>query len=224
MLPRQDNKIDIDGYATMVLSTLFITATAGLSYLHNLRKILNTAKNETPVCEKDVMVFVLGKKLKNDNPDLEYQGRLKRAHAILEKDAESQVIILGGKTGNATITEAHAGKDFLQKYNIDASRIYLEQSSRNTLENIHNALELLETKNKKIVVVTNRYHLARAKQMANGFGLNVDLCAAEEKFDKGLISILKIMIEAFHLHWYKTGRYYARLTNNQRMLKRIGKY
>ncbi|MDH5601062.1 MAG: YdcF family protein [Gammaproteobacteria bacterium] len=224
MLPRQDDKVDIDGYAMLLLSLLVMAATAGLSYAYLLRKIFLTAKNETHQCEDDVMLFVLGKKLKNNQPDIEYEQRLKRAQIILNKDKASQVIILGGKTGKATISEAHAGKDFLQRYNIDVSRIHLEQASRNTLENIHNAIKLLETKNKKIVVVTNRYHLARAKQMANGHGLEVKLCAAEEKPDMRLLSILKLMLEAVHMHWYKSGRFYARLTNNQRMLYRIGKY
>jgi len=224
MLPRQDNKIDLDGYAMLLLSLVLMVATAGLSYAYFLRKIFHTAKNETHHCDEDVMVFVLGKKLKNNQPDLEYEHRLKRAREILNSNADSQVIILGGKTGDATISEAHAGKIFLEKYKIDASRIHLEQDSRNTLENIQNAISLLETKNKKIVVVTNRYHLARAKQLANGHGLNVDLCAAEEKLDMKLLSIFKIMTEALHVHWYKSGRFYARLTNNQRMLNRIGKY
>ena len=132
------------------------------------------------------------------------------------------MIILGGKTGTATITEAYAGKLFLQKNNIDVSRINLEENSRNTIENIKNAIDLLD--NNKIVIVSNRYHLHRAKQMAKGHGLEVALCAAEEKLKLNLLSVLKLMVEALHVHWYRSGCLYAKLTNNVGMLNRIGKY
>jgi len=224
MLPKQKNKIDIDGYTTLLLSTVLMFATAGLSYIFCFKKIFLTAKNETHHCDKDIMVFVLGKKLINNQPDLEYVQRLKRAHTILINNNSSQVIILGGKTGDASITEAYAGKLFLEENKIETSRINLEEASRNTLENIKNAIDLLMVKNKKIVVVSNRYHLARAKQMASGFGLDVDLCAAEEKLNINLLSIFKIMIEALHVHWYISGRFYANVTNNIRMINRVGKY
>jgi len=224
MLPKQDNKIDFDGYAMLLLSLVAMIATAGISYALCFKKIFKTAKSETHQCENDVMLFVLGKKLQNNQPDSEYMQRLKRAHTILNKHDDSQVIVLGGKTGDAPITEAYAGKCFLQDNKIESSRINLEEASRNTLENIKNAISLLEEKNKKIVIVSNRYHLSRSKQMANGLGLQVDLCAAEEKMDMSLISILKLMMEALHVQWYVTGRFYARLTSNQRMLNRIGKY
>lgn len=224
MLPKQDNKVDLDGYAMLLLSTVFMTATAGLSYLYYFKKIFHTAKNETPHCDNDVVVFVLGKKLKNELPDEEYVQRLERVQNILHQHDDSNVIILGGKTGKATISEAYAGKLFLQQNNIDISRINLEEASRNTLENIKNAINLLKEKNKKIVIVSNRYHLSRAQQMAKGFGLEIELCAAEEKFNLNLLSVLKLMTEALHVHWYASGRLYARLTNNARMLERIGKY
>jgi hypothetical protein len=60
--------------------------------------------------------------------------------------------------------------------------------------------------------------------MAKGFGLDVVLCAAEEKLNLNVLSVLKLMTEALHVHWYASGRLYARLTKNTRMLNRIGKY
>ncbi len=224
MLPKNNNKIDVDGYAMLLLSMLVMVATAGLSYLFCFKKSFSTAKKETHYCENDATVFVLGKKLINNKPDAEYVQRLKRVYSILTQNAGSQVIVLGGKTGNANISEAYAGKLFLEGCKIEASRINLEEASRNTLENLKNAIDLFKIKNKKIVVVSNRYHLARAKQMAKGFGLKVDLCAAEEKFDINLLLLFKLMIEALHIHWYISGRVYANLTNNSRIINRVGKF
>lgn len=224
MLPKNDNKFDVDGYAMLLLSLLVMIATAGISYLLCLKKIISIAKNETSLCDADATIFVLGKKLINDQPDNEYVLRLKRVHTILKTNLAAQVIVLGGKTGDANITEAQAGKIFLEQHKIDTSQIKLEESSRNTLENLKNAIDLFNLINKKIVIVTNRYHLARAKQMANGFGLEVKLCAAEEKLDINPLLLLKLMVEALHTQWYVSGRVYAKLTNNTRMINRIGKF
>ena len=222
MLPRYKNKIDLDGYSMLVVSTLVMIATAGISYLFCFRKIFNTAKNTPHHCNESAMVCVLGKKLINEKPDNEYVSRLQRASHILSNNNDSQILLLGGKTGGAKISEALAGQEFLLKNNIEPSRIYLEEASHNTLENIKNAIDLLVDKDKKIVVITNRYHLARAKQMSNGFGLEVDICAAEDKLNINLATLFKLMIEALHVHWYISGHYYAHLTNNSRIIKRVG--
>jgi len=222
MLLKYKGKIDTDGYLMLLLSALTLTATAGISYFICLRKIYLPAKHTKPHCEDDVVVCVLGKKLLNNKPDDEYLLRLKRAKQLLEKDQKSDVILLGGKTGRASISEAYAGKEFLLMHNIPESRIYLEQESQNTLENILNATEFLEEKNKKIVVVSNRYHLARAKRLAQGLGVQVEPCAAEEFLELNLAMVTKLALEALHVHWYLVGRYYAHATNNKRMIERVG--
>jgi uncharacterized SAM-binding protein YcdF (DUF218 family) len=222
VLAKHQNKIDMDGYSMLLLSTAIMIATAGISYIFCLKKIIHTAKTTTHDCSDNVMLCILGKKLINEKPDEEYLLRLNRASHILKKDEQSQAILLGGKTGKAKISEAHAGKKFLLTHNIKSSRLHLEEASINTLENIKNAIILLKEKDKKIIVVTNRYHLARVKQMAQGFGLEVTLCAAEDKLKFNFISVFKLIIEALHVHWYLSGHYYAHLTNNNRIIKRVG--
>ena len=222
MLAKHKNKIDIDGYSMLILSGLIMIATAGISYLFCFKKIFQTAKTTTHDCNENVVLCVLGKKLINEKPDKEYLLRLNRARHILGNDEQSQAILLGGQTGKASISEAFAGKEILLTNNIEPSRIYLEEASINTLENIKNAIILVKEKDKKIVVVTNRYHLARVKQMSEGFGLDVALCAAEDKLNINLVTLSKIMIEALHVHWYLSGHYYAHLTNNNRIIKRLG--
>ncbi|MCK4864629.1 MAG: YdcF family protein [Gammaproteobacteria bacterium] len=222
MLAKHNNKIDIDGYSMFALSGLVMIATAGISYLFCFKKIFQTANKTTHDCEENVVLCVLGKKLINNKPDNEYLLRLHRASHILNIDEQSQAILLGGKTGKANISEAFAGKEFLLSNNIKASRINLEESSINTLENIKNAIALVSDKDKKIVVVTNRYHLARVKQTSEGFGLDVVLCAAEDKLKLDFVTLFKLMIEALHVHWYLSGHYYAHLTNNKRIINRLG--
>ena len=222
MLPKYKNKIDTDGYLMLLLSVFVIFATAGISYLIYLRKIYLSAKHTKTYCQNNKMICVLGKKLFNDKPDDEYLLRLERARNILDCGDSSEVVLLGGKTGRATISEAYAGKEYLIKKSIDESRIHLEEKSRNTLENFINAIELLRSKDKEMVVVSNRYHLARAEQLAVGLGLKVELCAAEDKLNMDLSTLFKLLLEALHVHWYTVGRYYAHITKNNRIIERVG--
>lgn len=222
MLLKHKGKIDTDGYFMLLLSLLVIFATAGISYIFYFWKTYLFANSAKIDCQNNKMICVLGKKLLNDKPDNEYLLRLERARILLEKDNSSEVILLGGQTGTATISEAYAGKEYLLENNIEASRIHLEEKSRNTLENFSNAMDLLKNKNKQIIVISNRYHLARARQLALGLGLKVDVCAAEKKLKMNLSTMAKISLEALHVHWYTVGRYYAHLTNNHRIIERVG--
>lgn len=222
MLAKHKNKIDVDGYSMLLLSLVIMLSTAGISYLFFLKKIFSTARKTPIECDKNAVVCVLGKKLLNNKPDDEYVSRLNRVSCILKNDEQSQTILLGGHTGDASISEALAGKKFLLENNIHSSRINLEEASINTLENLKNAMVLIKEKEQAIFIVTNRYHLERAKIMAEGFGLKVDLCAAEERLNINASSLFKLIIEALHVHWYICGHYYAHLTNNNRIIKRVG--
>lgn len=222
MLLKYKGKIDTDGYFMLLLSVFVIFATAGISYVFYFWKTYVFASSAKMDCHGDRMVCVLGKKLLNDKPDKEYLLRLERARIILEEDSGSEVMLLGGRTGTATISEAYAGKEYLIGHKIEASRIHLEEKSHNTLENFSNAIELLKNKNKKLIVISNRYHLARAKQLALGLGLKVEVCAAENKLKMNFSTFTKILLEALHVHWYTVGRHYAHITNNHRMIDRVG--
>ena len=222
MLLKHKDKIDTDGYLMLFLSVLVIFATAGISYIFYFRKTYLFAKQAKTDCENNKMICVLGKKLLNDKPDGEYLLRLERARVILENDDSAEVMLLGGQTGMAIISEAHAGKKYLVNKNIETCRIHLEEKSRNTLENFSNAIDLLNNKNKEIIVISNRYHLARARQLARGLGLSVEVCAAEEKLSLNASTVVKILLETLHMHWYTIGRHYAHITKNNRIIERVG--
>ena len=114
------------------------------------------------------------------------------------------------------------GVMFLLYFLWELVRYNKEERSSQNKSNIKNAIALVGDKDKKIVVVTNRYHLARVKQMSKGFGLKVELCAAEDKLKLNIVTLLKLMLEALHVHWYLSGHYYAHLTNNNRIINRLG--
>lgn len=212
---------DLDGLLTLLLSVTLIILSFGLTYFLALAHILFTATRAICDNKSAQHIVILGKKLNNDLPDNDYRQRLDRALTTIRLTTNNQIYILGGITGRANISEAQAGKNYLEDGKIQPYNIFLEEKSRNTLENMKHFMEFSNIPDKHICLITNRYHLARASIMAQGFGFVVEKCAAEDRYTPGLIATLVLLAETFHLHWYLTGRAYAKLTRNQRMLSRI---
>jgi len=215
-------KSDYDRYTALFLSIAVILLTAGLSLVASFMYVFSIAKNEECLTRYQAnTLIVLGKKLQNNLPDEEYMDRLNRAAQVLKDNTDRKVYILGGMTGVANIAESDAGKMVLLGLGIDNERIFLEKDSSHTLENLKNFYGLFDDKSQKILLVTNRYHMARSIMMAKGFKINALSCPAEASFKYTFPNMGKIIIEAFYINFYLAGKYWAILTNNNRILDRI---
>jgi uncharacterized SAM-binding protein YcdF (DUF218 family) len=215
-------KFDNDRFTALSLSIVVIALTAGLSLLISFLYILSVALNEE--CSTDgtiKTIIVLGKKLEDNLPDNEYIDRLNRAKQVLKDNLNINVYILGGMTGSADIAESEAGKSTLLNFGVNHERIFVEKKSKHTLENLKNFYALSSDKSQEILLVTNRYHMARSIMMAKGFKINALSCPAENSFSYTFSNMGKIVVEAFFINFYLAGRYWAILTNNNRILDRI---
>lgn len=212
----------IDGYFTLILSLLLILISGGMTYLLTCIFIFYIAnKTIQKTISTPSLYLVLGRKLINNLPDKDYLARLNSVLSLLKNHTDSSALLLGGYTGQAMISESKAGKDYLVAENISPENVMIEESSRNTLENLQQAKMIVHSEKRQITLISNRYHLARAEIMAKGFGITPVIYPAEERFVFHYTNLLNILVEAFHLHWYLTGKSFARLTNNQKMLARI---
>jgi uncharacterized SAM-binding protein YcdF (DUF218 family) len=126
--------------------------------------------------------------------------------------------LLGGRSPHRSVSEAEVGANYLVACGICSSRIRCEDRSRHTLENLQQYRSTLAaTETEPAALVTSRFHLARASMMARGLDIPHCLCAAESRLSIGW----PMLQEAFLIHWYVTGRTFARWTGNTRMLARI---
>lgn len=211
-----------DGVAMLLLSTLTIPTSGGITLLWVFFKVLQTAIRSPAEVHDPSWLIVLGMRLHYGSLPSDYQRRLQRAQAIMRDNPSVQLLILGGKTGGNDTSEAEMGQFYLTNQGIAKERIKIEDRSLHTLENLKAARDMLsEADAKGVVLITNRYHLARSEAMAKGFAVQPVLCAAESRFSPGFHNLLCILKEAFLLHWYYTGSLYARLSGNQKMLDRI---
>jgi uncharacterized SAM-binding protein YcdF (DUF218 family) len=166
-------------------------------------------------------LVVLGKRLQQNSISQDYLSRLRRTLSLLKENPDRQIIILGGHTHISPTSESQAGKDWLISQGVPADQIKIEQTSRHTLDNFRHAYKTLKHQMDGIVLITNRYHLARSHTIAEGFSIQHDLCAAEDKFVWSATNIYRLLKESFFLHWYLTAKYFAKITHSQSILKRI---
>jgi len=125
-------------------------------------------------------MIVLGAKVKPGGiPSLSLKNRLEEAVKYLKKYPRVKVIVSGGKGEDEDRTEASVMLKYLQDHGIETNRIVVEDQSTSTYENLLFSKELLPKETKKITIVSNDFHLKRAKYLAESLGFEVDVVAAK---------------------------------------------
>ncbi len=160
------------------LSAVSICAAAGLVFctvmsVQMVRTICS--QPETPQT-----VVVLGCKVRGTTPSLMLTRRLKAAKEYLEANPEVSCIVTGGQGAGEDIPEGQAMKTWLTENGIAAERIYVEDTSKDTQENLRNAAEILRENNlgTEIVIVTDGFHEYRAGLLAEQAGLQASAYSA----------------------------------------------
>lgn len=214
------SSIGADGIKMLLISILTIAATAGLSLLAVQYHVWRVAARTGVSARNCRQLLVLGLQLQQGRCSEGFRQRLQRARHLLESGAGEAVYILGGVTSPGAPSEAAAGREYLLSQGCDGDRLFLEERSRHTLENLQHIRELLGEE-LDFTLITSRYHLARSAAMARGMGLLPHLCAAEEALHLNPRIVGRLISESFLLHWYYSGLYWARLVGDRQSLDRI---
>ena len=116
-------------------------------------------------------IIVLGAQVREDGPSVVLRYRLDAAIEYLNKNPNTMCIVSGGKGANEPFSEAEGMAEYLLKNGIEKSRIILEDTSTNTVENIRNSKILMDLSYQNVGIVTNNFHVFRAVQIAKAQGL-----------------------------------------------------
>jgi uncharacterized SAM-binding protein YcdF (DUF218 family) len=212
----------MDGIAMLVLSNIVIGMTGGISLLYLWRKVYIIARQTPVTASPSKHYMVLGMRLQDGRISLEYAARLMRAANLYGQHPQGKILILGGKTSADDVSEARAGRDYLLAAGVPEASILMEDASLHTLENLRKARAILgsDIKN-RCVLITSRFHLGRSQALATGLGIQHDLCAADDTIESGLRTFMRLLGEAYYLHWYVVGRTLSTWMANRRMLDKI---
>jgi uncharacterized SAM-binding protein YcdF (DUF218 family) len=212
-----------DGFAMMALSFALMVGSLGASLLLAFGHVVWVAWRTPHAGLPGTSIVVLGMRLDAaGEPTPCYVARLDRAKTLWQQARNRTIIILGGSAVPGARSEADAGAAWLRAHDVPADRIDIEDRSRHTLENLQHYRERYSVHAvEPPLLVTSRFHLARSSMLAAGLGIAHTLCAAEDSAQVVFRDLPRILNEALLIHWYKTGRCFARLTGNRRMAARI---
>ena len=132
------------------------------------------------------VMIVLGCQVKPWGPSVLLQDRLDTALAYLQDHPDMTVVACGGQGADEPESEARAIADYLTENGVSKRNILLDEDSHNTHQNLEHAAKLLSEENMdpaqtQVVVVSNGFHLTRARMLAQRCGFEeVSTLAAPE--------------------------------------------
>ena len=113
-------------------------------------------------------ILVLGAGIWGDKPSPMLEDRLLQAIDLYKKGVASK-IIMSGDHGKKEYDEVNVMKKFAIEKGIPSEDIFMDHAGFSSYESIYRAKDIFETK--RVVVVTQEYHLYRALYIANSLGL-----------------------------------------------------
>ena len=175
----------------------------GLVWAAYLSGLMLSVQANTP--PENVPVIVLGAQVYSEEKmGVSWTGRINAAYDYLLDNPQSSCIVTGGQGGDEPCPGALTEKNVLVKMGIDEERIFLEDRSHNTRENLVFAKEIAEKQGLggEVAIVTQGFHMYRATQLAKAAGFTPYSLVAEtdpllfpEYYGRELLSLTKWWVE-----------------------------
>lgn len=154
-----------------ILLILFASLTLYVaSYIH--------AKTDT---KADVAIILGAKSYKGTSYNPCLVSRVKTGVVLYTKGQVSNLLFSGGTDREDGKNEAETMKKISLEYGASESAILLETEATSTYENLVNSKKILEDKGlKNVIIVSEPFHIARARLMARSIGINAMYQAASD--------------------------------------------
>ena len=140
----------------------------------NTYVVRSTAKNilapDDAAALTDVdCILVLGCYVnENGEPSAMLSDRLKRGVALYEAGAAPK-LLMSGDHGRYTYDEVTAMRQYALDANVPSENVFLDHAGFSTYESVYRARDIFQAK--KIIIVSQKYHLHRALHIADALGL-----------------------------------------------------
>lgn len=139
---------------------LIIVATVLIINLYTVLVTRQQIKDLKEIKENDVdCIIVLGAGVRGNNPSPMLEDRLLTGIDLYKQNISNKVIV-SGDHGQTNYDEVNVMKNYLIKNDIPSENIFMDHAGFSTYDSIYRAKEIFKAK--KVVIVTQKYHLYRA--------------------------------------------------------------
>lgn len=126
-------------------------------------------------------IVVLGAAQYNGRPTSVLRARLDEVVTLYDRGLASVVVVTGGKQEGDATTEAEASRDYLVEHGLPAASILMENEGRDTWQSLQGVATILKQRElTRVLLVSDGFHLLRAKKMARDLGLTPFASAAPD--------------------------------------------
>ena len=214
---------DPHAWATLGVAGTACAFSFGLVYLAYFAYVLRIAARAPSRPASEGCVLVFGKHAPDGRIDPDFQARLLRAAELWRLQPARPLVLLGGRFDEGESEAELARRGLIEAGVADDASFLLESESRDTLQNLRNARDLLRDRVQAapVVLLSSRYHLARCALFARNLGLDAELCAAEADWQWHPVALWRVAGEAAYVCWTDLGTRWARLIGHRGMLERI---
>lgn len=144
-------------------------------------------------------VIVLGAHVFGERMSANLKYRVQAACEYLKENPNTKAVLSGGQGSGEKITEAEAMRRYLVQEGIRQDRLLLDETSVNTDENIQNSAKLIGSKEKRVIIVSNDFHVYRAKRIARkqgfrqveGLGAKTHPHTVPNSFSREVFAVIK---------------------------------
>ncbi len=152
--------------AMLALLAAFITV-----YVAGLTLIIYLQAGRDEARPADAIV-VLGAAQYNGRPSAVLRARLDHALALYAQGVAPIIVTTGGAGGDPRFTEGGVGRSYALQRGAPASALLSEEEGVNSWQSLYNAAALLRARGyRRIVLVSDPFHMTRLKLMAVSLGL-----------------------------------------------------
>ena len=113
-------------------------------------------------------IIILGAGIWGDKPSPMLEDRLLEGIKLYQNGV-SDKIIMSGDHGRKEYDEVNIMKNYAIEKGIPSENIFMDHAGFSTYESIYRARDIFQAK--KVIIVTQKYHLYRALYIANSLGL-----------------------------------------------------
>lgn len=153
----------------IIIIAIILIVVLGINFYVRLstKNQIITKDKYTELSDVDCII-VLGAAIWGDKPSPMLEDRLLEG-INLYKNGVSNKILMSGDHGKEEYDEVNIMKNYAIQEGIPSENIFMDHAGFSTYESIYRAKEIFGAK--KIVIVTQEYHLYRALYIANQLGL-----------------------------------------------------
>lgn len=157
-----------------IVKRIGILILIGILIILGINEFIKLSVKDKIIAEQNIsedynVALVLGAGLKNGKPSPILKDRLDSA-LMLYKNNQISKIIVSGDHGNKYYDEVNVMKNYLKNEGVTSEDIFMDHAAFSTYDSIYRLREIFNVK--KIIIVTQKYHLYRSLYIAKKLGVD----------------------------------------------------